>query len=100
MDVGLYYSGIGGNQDKDGNVSGTVIDADVFGSAVTTFRAAVKTWTSVRFEADDIVDVKKEAWEAGGLTADPGGLFYIGLTVTTVAATAAAGDIVMRVTYM
>lgn len=99
-DIGLYYTGIGGTQAFDGNTKGTVIDADCFGSAVTTFQAANTTWASVRFEADDIVDVKKEAWEVAGLTADPGGYFFIGITVTTAAATAAAGDVVCKVEYI
>lgn len=98
--VGLYYSGIGGTQKKNGKTSGTVIDADCFASAVATLQAAKVDWTSVRFEADDIVDVKKEAWEVAGLTADPGGLFYVGIAVTTAAATAAAGDVVVRVDYI
>ena len=100
VNVGLYYSGIGEKQIKNGNTSGTVIDADCFASAATTLQAANTTWTSVRFEADDIVDVKKEAWEVAGLTTDPGGILYVGLIVTTVAATAAAGDIVVRVDYI
>lgn len=100
VDCGLVYSGIGGNQLKNGKTIGTAVDVDCFASAATTLQAATTTWTSLRFEADDIVDVKKEAWEAGGLSSDPGGLFYINLTVTTGAATAAAGDIVMRITYI
>lgn len=100
VDVGLYYSGIGGTQLANGNTSGTAVDVDVFASAYTTLQAAKTIWTSVRFEADNIIDVKKEAWEAGGLTSDPGGLFFVGLKVTTQAATAAAGDIVMKVSYI
>lgn len=98
--VGLFYSGIGGTQSKDGNTSGTAVDADCFATAVTTLQAAVTTWTSVRFEADNIVDVEKEAWEVAGLTSDPGGILYVGLDLTTAAATAAAGDIVVRVDYI
>jgi hypothetical protein len=97
-DVGLYYSGTG-NQTYLGKPSGTVIDADCFGTAVTTFRAAVTSWTSLRFEVDDIVDVEKELWEVAGLTSDPGGFFYVGLTITAAAATAAAGDVVCRAEY-
>lgn len=97
VNVGLYYSGIGGDQAKTGKTSGTVIDADCFASAATTLQAANVTWTSLRCEADDIVDVKKEAWEVAGLSSDPGGIFYVGIAVTTAAATAAAGDIVVRV---
>jgi len=99
-DIGLYYSGIGGSQVADGNSSGTVIDADCFATADITVQAATKVWTSVRFEADDIADVKKEAWDVGGLSADPGGIFYVGFTVTTPAATDAAGTLVTRVDYI
>ena len=100
VDVGLYYSGIGGDQAIDGNVSGTVIDADCFASAATTLQAATKVWTSLRFEADDVADVSKEAWSVGGLSANPGGLVYVGFTVTTPAATDAAGTLVCRVDYI
>lgn len=100
MDWGIYYSGIGGSQYKDGNTSGTVVDVDTFATAETNLQSATTTWTSLRFEADDIVDVKKEAWEAAGLTADPGGLFYVGCSVETAAATAAAGDLVVRIDYI
>jgi hypothetical protein len=96
-DVGLYYSGIGGIQALSGNTSGVVVDADCFASAATTFQAAVTTWTSVRYEAANITTADQEAWEVAGLSADPGGLFYVGITVTTAATTAAAGDIVVRV---
>lgn len=98
-DVGLYYSGIGGTQEFDGNTSGTEIDVDAFGSAVTTLQAANVTWTEVTNEAGDITNYNKEAWEVGGLSTNPGGFFYVGLKITTAAATAAAGDIVMKVEY-
>jgi len=100
VDCGLYYSGIGGTQVINGNTSGTAVDVDCFASAATSLQAANTTWTSVRYEADDIVDVKKEAWSVGGLTSDPGGLLYVGFKVTTVSATPAAGDIVLCVEYI
>lgn len=99
-DWGLYYSGIGGTQKEDGNTSGTVIDANCFSDADTGLQAAVTAWESKRFDTDNIVDVKKEAWEVAGLTADPGGLFYVGFTVGTGSATGAAGDVVVRVDYI
>jgi hypothetical protein len=99
-DIGLYYSGIGGTQYLNGNTSGVVVDADCFTSAGTTLQAAVTTWTSVRYEAANITTADQEAWEIAGLAADPGGLFYVGITVTTPATTAAAGDIVVRVDYI
>lgn len=100
VDVGLVYSGIGGNQAVTGKTLGTAVDVDVFATAATTLQAANVTWTSVRCEADDIVDIKKEAWEAGGLSADPGGLFFVCMKLTAVSATPAAGDIVVRITYI
>lgn len=100
INAGLYYSGIGGTQTNLGNTSGTVVDADCFASAVTTLAGANVTYQSLRFEADDIVDIKKEAWEVGGLAADPGGLLYVGLAVTTVATGSQVGDVVCKVSYI
>lgn len=95
VNIGLHYSGIGSGQVALGKVSGDVVDADCIATAATMLQAAVTTGTELRFEADDIVNIGKEAWDLGGLTADPGGLFYIGMTVTAAAATAAAGDVVV-----
>lgn len=99
-DWGLYYSGIGGTQKKDGNTSGTAIDDNCFEDADTALQAAVTSWNSKRFVTDNITDVEKEAWEVAGLTSDPGGLFYVGFSVDTAAATDAAGDVVVRVDYI
>ncbi len=99
-DWGLYYSGIGGTQSEDGNTSGTVIDANAFEDADTALQAAVTTWNSKRFTTADITGVEDEAFTIGGLTTDPGGLFYIGFTVGTAATTDAAGDVVVRVDYI
>ena len=100
VNVGLSYSGIGGNQKKEGNTSGTVLDADAFASAATTLGGANIVWTSVRSEAANITNNDQEAWQVGGLSEDPGGLLYISITVTAAAATDAAGDIVCRVDYI
>lgn len=97
VNVGLAYSGVGGTQALNGNTIGTAADADCFATAATTLQAAVTSWTSVRCEADDITDVDKEAWEVAGLSSDPGGILLLSITVSTAAATAAAGDIVARV---
>lgn len=98
-DVGLFYSGIGGNQKKNGKASGDVVLATAFGTAVTTLRAANVTWQELTNEAQNIDNYATEAWAAGGLSSDPGGILYVGLKVTAAAATAAAGGIVMRVDY-
>lgn len=99
-DWGIYYSGIGGTQKENGNTSGTVVDANCFSDADTGLQAAVTAWESKRFDTANITTADQEAWEVAGLSADPGGLFYIGFTVGTAAATAAAGDVVVRVDYI
>jgi hypothetical protein len=95
--VGLYYSGKGNGQR---GLTDTVVDADCIASAITSLQAAVVLGSEIRFEAANITTIDKEAWELGGLATDPGGYFYIGLTITTVAATAAAGDIAIIVDYI
>ncbi len=100
VDWGLYYSGIGGVQAATGKVRGTVIDADVFEAADTALQAAVKVPDDKRLVTDAVADVALEAWEAGGLAADPGGLVCVGMTVVTAAGTAAAGDVVVRIEYI
>lgn len=97
-DVGLFYSGIGSGQRTQ--TSGTVISAGCIGTAVNIAQAARTSFFSVGYEARDIINIKKEAWEVAGLTSDPGGFLYVGLTATAAAATAAAGDIVMKITYI
>jgi hypothetical protein len=96
--VGLVYTGIGSGQ-KD-KAFGDAADVDCFGTAVTLFQAPNTSWASLRFEADDIVDVTKAAWEVAGLASDPGGYFAVVLDVTTAAAAGGAGDIVMKVEYL
>ena len=98
-DIGLYYSG---KQNKIGGVikdSGDVIDADCFATADISLQAAKTTWTEVTNEVLDIANYDKEAWEVGGLASDPGGIFYLGLTLTAVSATPVAGTIVAKIEY-
>jgi hypothetical protein len=100
VDIGLYYSGKGTKQVLEGRASGDEINVDGFASAVTTLQAANVTWQEVTNEALNIDNYATEAWSGpGGLSADPGGFFYIGAKVTTVAATAAAGGFIMKVEY-
>lgn len=97
VNVGLYYSGIGHNDTT--KTSGTVVSATCIATAITTLQAANVNWVDVRNEAADIDTIDVEAWELGGLTTNPGGLFYVGLTVSAAAATGAAGGIKMLVEY-
>jgi len=99
-DVGLYYSGLGNIVSGVKKTSGTVISATCIGTAITTLQAANVSGVELRFEAANIDTIDKEAWELAGLTEDCGGKLYLGLTVTTAAATAAAGGIKVVVQYM
>ena len=86
--VGLYYE------------NGTVLDEDCYASAITTLQAAETGGAEVAFEARNVNAVSNFAWEDGGLSSDPGGALRIALTMSNAAATAAAGDVTLIVTYV
>tara|TARA_R110000824_G_scaffold113021_4_gene262538 strand:- start:1972 stop:2526 length:555 start_codon:yes stop_codon:yes gene_type:complete len=102
-DVGLYNGGTKFN-DTDASLTAYaaegVIDRDCYGTVSTALQAAVTSGTEFRFETFDINTIANYAWEDGGLTSDPGVPLRIALTIETVAATAAAGDITMVVQYV
>ncbi len=78
-----------------------VLDADAFASAATFLQAAADG-TEVMHEdktPHPITDRGQKMWEIAGLTAKPAYDIYIGLDVTTAAATAATGTIVVEVQY-
>lgn len=97
--IGGYYTGVGGEQLKNGKTEGTVVDADNIGTAVA-FSTARVVLQDVRFEAADIANIGDELWKVLGLTEDPGGLFYLALTCSTVATTPAAGTISLVVEWL
>ena len=99
-DLRVFYSGLGGNQAKNGNTSGTLISSSSIATAITTLQAANTTGVEILFEANDIVNIGKQLWEVAGLTEDCGGYLYLGLRITTVAGTPVAGDIVSKVAYI
>lgn len=85
--VGLYRSD-----------TGAVLDADCFAAASTALQSAVTSGTELLFKTADIANIGKRAWEyAAGVTSDPGVKLYVGLTIGTAAATAAAGTISLLV---
>ena len=86
--VGLYYE------------NGTVLDEDCYATAITTLQAAETSGAEVAFEARNVNAVSNFAWEDGGLSSDPGGALRIALTMSNAAATAAAGDVTLIVTYV
>ena len=82
------------------NEDGTVLDEDCYATAITTLQAANTAGVEVAFEAKNVNAIANHAWEDGGLSEDPGVPLRIALTMSNVAATAAAGDITMVVTYI
>lgn len=104
--IGLYYTGIGGSQSQRGVGTGANIKAlgeqisdNCIATESTVLSAANTAPASVRFEAADIANIGQQAWELGGLSSDPGGLFAIGFQVTTLATTPVAGDVTCIITY-
>ena len=100
-DVGIYNGNI-----KFTSSAGTayaaegVIDRDCYGTVSTVLQAAVTAGTEFRYETLGIETVGNYMWEDGGLPEDPGKMLRIALTIETVAATAAAGDVTMVVEYI
>jgi hypothetical protein len=85
-DVGLY---------KDVDAAGTTattVDVDAYASASIVLQAAVTTGTEVAFEARNITAMGQTV-AADGAESEHNEIRYVGLNVTTAAATAAAGDI-------
>lgn len=99
-DVGLYYSGKGNVVAGVAQASGVVIDADCIATAITTLQSANVGGTEIRFEAANIDTIDSEAWQLAGLSADCGGLVYLGLTLTAAAATGANGGIKAVIQYI
>ena len=102
-DVGIYNGNVKFN-DTDGSATAyaaeAVIDRNCYGTVMTVLQAAVTAGTEVRYETLGIETVGNFMWEDAGLTSDPGKMLRIALTIETVAATAAAGDITMVVEYI
>jgi hypothetical protein len=94
-DVGVYNGPI----KTSSYAANAVIDRDCYATASAVLQAAVLTGTEVAFEVRNVNAIANFVWEDAGLSADPGVPLRIALTMETVAATAAAGDITMQVTY-
>ena len=74
--------------------SGTVKDEDVFASAVSDEAAMA----DVRFEAANIDTAGKKMWELAGDSSDPGGYFYIAVTMSAAGGT--AGTLSWNISYV
>jgi|DEB0MinimDraft_3_1074331.scaffolds.fasta_scaffold00070_11 hypothetical protein len=87
-DVGLY------------DTSGTAKDADFYATDITLGQAAT-AFTEYRFEAANINTCGQKVWEDAGDSAQPeAATYYLAMTVSTAAATGAAGDVSFIVEYV
>jgi hypothetical protein len=84
-DVGIY------------NTDLSVVNADAYASAITDLRGAVKTGTEVAFEARDINKMGQKVWQDAGLSADPGAVYFVGISFPAAGDT--AGDLSFTIEY-
>jgi len=99
-DVGIYNGGTAYTIAGTKTEADAVIDRDAYASASAVLQAAVLTGTEVRFEAANVNAIANYMWEDAGLASDPRVPLRIALTMSTVAATAVAGDVTVVVTYV
>jgi hypothetical protein len=78
-----------------------VLDADAYVDGSTAGQAATTSWTSQAFDSATFGpdDCEKACWEVLGYDNDPKTTFVLSLTFAAAAATAAAGDLAVKVTY-
>jgi len=84
-DIGLYDD------------EGTAVDADVYADGTTVFRAAT-AFTEFRHTTADINTTGQQLWEDGGLSSDPGGVYYVAVFVET--AGASDGTLSFKIEYV
>ena len=79
--------------------AGVVKDEDCYATAITLGQAAT-AFTEYAFEVRNVNVCGQRGWEDAGDSTDPGGQYYLAVTVQAAAATAAAGDISFIVEYV
>lgn len=72
-------------------------DIDVYATAATTFQAANTSGVEFIFNTKNITTINNEAWQDVAASTDPHGHYMLAITIGTVAATQAAGDISYKV---
>lgn len=99
--VGLFYTGLGYDQVNASASFGTAISDNCLAASGSTFlQSAVSTGTEIRFSNANVSTLGKEAWDLAGLSTEVKGWYCLGITVTTAAATAAAGNLAVKVSYI
>lgn len=79
---------------------GTVIDEDEYATAITQLQSATTQPSNILFEAQDINALDNRLWEQAGETSEVYKHYDIAITISAVAATAAAGTLSYRIEYV
>jgi hypothetical protein len=88
-DVGVYKTAADG---------GAVVDADLFASAQSLASALANSDVTHESAVFGVEDVEQPLWQSLGLSADPGLLYDIAVTLT--AAAGSAGTVSLKVQYV
>lgn len=105
LDVGLFagedFTSTTSSTDTKHTKDG-ILDVDLLVDGSTALQAATTNWTSLAPDGTTAgpEDANKPYWELLGYDSDPKTVFRVGATFAAAAATAAAGDLSIRVTYL
>jgi hypothetical protein len=99
VNVGLYYATDGEGGKPTSLLAANAIDEDFFAVDVDLASAVVPTDITNESGSYTLDKRSQPAWQAVGLTSDPGGYFDVCLTVHTTAVTTGTGKTGLRVAY-
>ena len=97
VDIGVYY---GSGVDVPSAVRGTVLDADLFGSAVALASIVVPTQYTMEAAAAALIisDMFLPLWNLAGLTSDPG--YSLDIVLTNTATNDTTSTVYLAVEYI
>jgi len=91
FDIGLYRTNADG---------GAVVDADLFGSAVSCASAVAGTDILLESGQTTIAEMHQPLWQWAGLSADPKCMFDVAATCAGTAVTTGTGALAIKVQYV
>lgn len=91
VDIGLYAI------DSSGALTATGGDVDVYADGATELQSAGTSGTELAFKTRNITLINNEVWQDLGESADTKVNYVLAITVATVAATQAAGDLTYKI---
>lgn len=105
LDVGLFagenFTSVTSSTETEHDED-DILDVDLFVDGATTLQSATTKWTLLDYDTttNGADDQGKELWEMLGYDSDPQTKFRVGVTFAAAAATAAAGDLALKVKYL